>query len=65
MRAGDAANVILNAVGYNLRLILAWLRIVCASSFSRYSRPSQFGQPSNRLLNGNYLELAERALRWR
>src|SRR5262249_37130847 len=27
-RAGDAANVILSAVGYNLRLILAWLRII-------------------------------------
>src|ERR1700751_5392238 len=27
-RAGDAANVILSAVGYNLRLVLAWLRII-------------------------------------
>lgn len=26
--AGDAANVILSAVGYNLRLVLAWLRIL-------------------------------------
>ena len=25
-RAGDAANVILTAVGYNLRVVLAWLR---------------------------------------
>jgi IS5 family transposase len=25
-RAGDAANVILTAVGYNLRLVRAWLR---------------------------------------
>src|SRR5262249_1837561 len=25
---GDAANVILSAVGYNLRLVLAWLRII-------------------------------------
>ena len=25
-RAGDAANVILSAVGYNFRRILAWLR---------------------------------------
>ena len=31
-REGDAANVILTAVGYNLRLVLAWLRICCASS---------------------------------
>src|SRR5438874_6995513 len=27
-RAGDATNVILSAVGYNLRLVLAWLRII-------------------------------------
>src|SRR6266487_1817387 len=27
-RGGDAANVILSAVGYNLRLVLAWLRIL-------------------------------------
>src|SRR5438094_644154 len=27
-RAGDAANVILSAVGYNLRLVLAWLRTI-------------------------------------
>jgi IS5 family transposase len=26
--AGDAANAILSAVGYNLRLVLAWLRII-------------------------------------
>ena len=27
-RAGDAADVTLSAVGYNLRLVLAWLRII-------------------------------------
>jgi len=27
-RAGDAANVILSAVGYNLRLVLAWLTMI-------------------------------------
>jgi transposase, IS5 family len=27
-RDGDAANVILSAVGHNLRLVLAWLRIL-------------------------------------
>ena len=27
-RAGDAANAILSAVGYNLRLVLAWLRML-------------------------------------
>ena len=29
-RAGDAANAILSAVGYNLRLVLAWLSILRA-----------------------------------
>ena len=29
-RAGDAANAILTAVGYNLRRVLAWLRALCA-----------------------------------
>ncbi|MBW7948044.1 MAG: hypothetical protein H3C55_01665 [Pseudorhodoplanes sp.] len=27
-RAGDAANAILTAVGYNFRLILAWLKLL-------------------------------------
>jgi IS5 family transposase len=27
-REGDAANVILTAVGHNLRLVLAWLRLL-------------------------------------
>src|SRR5262249_27793026 len=30
-RAGDAINVILSAVGYNLRLVLAWMRIFLRS----------------------------------
>ena len=43
-RAGDAANVILSAVGYNLRLVLAWLRIILrVILLALYSRPSQFG----------------------
>jgi transposase, IS5 family len=28
-RQGDTANVILTAVGHNLRLVLAWLRALC------------------------------------
>src|SRR4249920_1401426 len=28
-RRGDAANAVLTAVGYNLRLVLAWLRALC------------------------------------
>src|SRR5215470_15505509 len=51
-RAGDAANVILSAVGYNLRLVLAWLRIILRVILLALLRPSQFGQHSNRLLNG-------------
>ena len=27
-RAGDAANAVLTAVGHNLRLVLAWLRVL-------------------------------------
>jgi IS5 family transposase len=45
-RAGDAVNVILSAVDYNLRLM---------DHFARHptrATPEQFGQPSNRLLNG-------------
>jgi IS5 family transposase len=30
-RDGDAANAILSAVGYNLRLVLAWLRVILRS----------------------------------
>jgi len=32
-RAGDAANVILSAVGHNLRLVLAWLRLFLRAFF--------------------------------
>jgi IS5 family transposase len=43
-RAGDAANVILSAVGYNFRRILAWLRGFCrlilAALFAPKSVPS-------------------------
>jgi hypothetical protein len=28
VREGDAANVVLTAVGHNLRLVLAWLRLL-------------------------------------
>ena len=52
-RAGDAANVILSAVGYNLRLVLAWLRIILRVILLALL-PDLYnsGQPSNRLLNG-------------
>ena len=50
--AGDAANAILTAVGHNLQLVLAWLRIFCAWSWRRYTARLQPTQNSNWLLNG-------------
>jgi transposase, IS5 family len=38
-REGDAANVILTAVGYNLRLVLAWLRILLRLFLIALRRP--------------------------
>jgi hypothetical protein len=37
-RAGDAANAVLTAVGYNLRLILAWLRATSMLEFAINAR---------------------------
>ena len=37
--AGDAANVILSAVGHNLRLVLAWLRILLRLILIALDRP--------------------------
>ncbi len=37
-RDGDAANAILSAVGYNFRLVLAWLRIVLSLILLTLSR---------------------------
>jgi transposase, IS5 family len=37
-REGDAANAILSAVGYNLRLVLAWLRILLSLILLTLSR---------------------------
>lgn len=47
-RAGDAANVILSAVGHNFRHILAWLRELLAMILGRYvnarlTTPAQSG----------------------
>ncbi|MCP1806800.1 IS5 family transposase [Bradyrhizobium japonicum] len=51
-RAGDAANVVLSAVGHNFRRILAWLRYLLTCSWPSYGARSP-GQPrSIRLLNG-------------
>ena len=44
--AGDAANVILSAVGYNLRLVLAWLkaflRLILQALLLAFAAPSSF-----------------------
>jgi hypothetical protein len=36
IRACDAANVILSAVGYNFRRILAWLRALCCLFYNQH-----------------------------
>ena len=40
-RAGDAANAVLTAVGYNLRLILAWLRALLCLILTALTQSSQ------------------------
>jgi hypothetical protein len=60
-RAGDAANVILTAVGYNLRLVLAWLRIILRVILLALLQTFTFGQPLNRRLNGRLIPLAKRS----
>jgi hypothetical protein len=44
---GDAANVILTAVGHNLRVVLAYLSILLA-----HAEPSALRPRANGLLNG-------------
>jgi transposase, IS5 family len=48
--AGDAANAILTAVGYNFRRILTWLRIllrlILSSLMAVLSRQTAFNPPS-------------------
>jgi IS5 family transposase len=38
-RVGDAANVILSAVGHNFRRILAWLRLLCCLILTALALP--------------------------
>ena len=38
-REGDAANVLLTAVGHNLRLVLAWLRLLLHLILNALFRP--------------------------
>ena len=50
-RNGDAANAILTAVGYNFRLLLAWLRMLSSLILTALLRASRSHQRSNRLVN--------------
>src|SRR6202035_1431494 len=43
--AGDAANIVLTAVGYNLRLVLAWLRALL-TQILRALLPNLLARPS-------------------
>ncbi|OKO81862.1 hypothetical protein AC628_05670 [Bradyrhizobium sp. NAS96.2] len=51
-RAGDAANVILSAVGHKFRRILAWLRELLGLFLGLQWRMLAFPATSTRLLNG-------------
>ena len=51
-REGDAANAILSAVGYNLRLVLAWLRILLSLSLLTLSTAFAVQLVLTRVLNG-------------
>jgi IS5 family transposase len=42
--AGDAANVVLSAVGYNLRLVLKWLRLLLRLVVSAILRSQNLSQ---------------------
>ena len=46
-RAGDAANVVLSAVGYNFRRILAWLRELLCLILIRLWRALAIPAPLN------------------
>jgi transposase, IS5 family len=49
-RQGDAANVVLTAVGHNLRLVLAWLRallpLIVLTLLQAFATPSAFKSAS-------------------
>ena len=51
---GDAANVILTAVGHNLRLVLAWLSSLLRLILLAYAEPSASRPRANGLLNGRH-----------
>jgi len=45
--AGDAANAVLAAAGYNFRCLLAWLALLCAFFLGAIGRPER---PGNHLV---------------
>ncbi len=65
--AGDAANVILSAVGYNFRRILAWLRLLLTFILTaliaaiRVQSPTQIGFLTGDLLERRIAQLSGRA----
>jgi IS5 family transposase len=55
-RAGDAANAILSAVGYNFRRILAWLRAFLRIFLIEIAASSSSDQRSISLVNGRQIK---------
>jgi transposase, IS5 family len=55
-REGDAANVLLTAVGYNLRLVLAWLRILLRLFLAALCQALAILPTSKWLVNGRLQE---------
>ena len=51
-REGDAANAVLTAVGHNLRLVLAWLRILLRLILLALCRAFAIQPASVQLVNG-------------
>jgi transposase, IS5 family len=62
-RAGDAANAILSAVGYNFRRILAWLRVLLRRFLVAILRLLIADQRSTLLLNGRLSSLRHSRLK--
>jgi transposase, IS5 family len=54
-RDGDAANAILTAVGYNFRLLLAWLRALLCLILIAIRRSVPIQSALNRLFNDRLL----------
>jgi len=60
--AGDHANAVLSAVGYNFRLILAWLRLLLrliVASLASLAQGLRRSRRHNQLLNGRRFNLVD------